>query len=486
MILLYNFRSSPAQNAPPEPPFLKYISVEAGTGNILLYWDQSPSPDIIGYIIYKKNEFIQGYEAVDTVDKTTLFYRDVTAHADFFPVSYLLSSFDTDSISKFTREHTSNYLTVNFDPCFGDIYLSWTGYKGWEDQLVSYAIYGREGEGPYQLLDSVPADILADTLTQVLPNENYCFVVRAWHANGWVSHSNRQCITAAMPPPPDYISVDEASVTGNNQVFLRFSIDNTSQLQHYLLLRGTAPGHCSDTIMEWETYTEAELTYTDVPEDSLKAPLYYRLAVLNACGRIVRQSLPASIMVPEGNHNNFDITLYWNPCLSYDTLEKYTIYRQTGSSAEEVVAELSPRDTSWTENIESLQYMDGNNGIYCYRIEATGRNHPQWSERNSLSAMICINAGQQVYLPNAFTPNQDGQNDFFMPVFSFAPRKYSLIIRNRWGTIVFESHDYLQAWDGKDKKGSPVQQGVYNYFLYAETPQGVRIRKKGYVTVISK
>jgi len=470
----------------PAPPVLSLVSVIPNTGFVTLRWTKSPDKDVAGYIIYQGKNNI--WIAIDTLYNPNIeSFEDYRAHADFFPVSYVIAAIDTaGNPSPLTAEHTTNYLTTLFDACTGNIYLSWTGYKGWGDQLVSYAIYGKEGNNDFKLLDSVSSGVLADTLTQVIPDKDYCFVVKAWHTNGWVSHSNRKCITATMPPPPDYISVDEASVIGNNQVFLKFSIDNTSQLQHYILLRGTTPDRCSDTIMEWEKYTEAELSYTDVPEDSLKAPLYYRLAVLNECGRMVRQSLPATILVPQGYHENFNIYLSWNPCLSYDTLEKYTIYRQTGNHAEELVAELSPRDTSWTEKIESLQYIAGNSGIYCYRIEATGRNHFSWTEQNSFSATICINAGQHVYLPNAFTPNQDGQNDFFVPVFSFAPEKYHLIIRNRWGTIVFESYDYLHAWDGKDKKGSPVQQGVYNYYLYAETPQGVKIRKKGYVMVISK
>ncbi len=469
---------------PPVSPVLSLVSVVSGTGLVNMQWERSPDADVAGYIIYQgKNDI---WLAIDTVyNPLADTYLDTRAHADRFPVSYVIAAVDTaGNPSPLTREHTTNYLTVNFDPCFQRITLSWTGYKGWEGHLTSYAVYGREGNGTYALLDSLSPDILADTLTEVLPNENYCFIIRAWHDSGWVSTSNRQCISAVMLPPPEYISVEEASVTPENNIFLRFLTDNTSLLRHYVLLRGSSPGEISDTVMSWEDFTDAELTYTDIPEDSLTTPLYYVLAVMNDCGRVVKRSLPATVMVLQGYHQDFNVHLAWNPNLSYDTLEKYTVYRQTGSNPEEPVGTLSPTDTSWTENIESLQYLPGNNGIYCYRIEAAGRNRHGATEEKSISARACITAGQQVYIPNAFTPNGDGQNDLWAPVFSFAPDKYHLIIRDRWGTIVFESHDYLQSWDGTDRKGKPVIRGVYNFYMEAETPQGETIRRKGYVTVI--
>ena len=469
---------------PPAPPVLSWVNVLAGTGFVSMSWTKSPDPDVAGYIIYQGKNGI--WIAVDTIyNPSAESYIDYRAHADFFPVSYVIAAIDTaGNPSPLTSEHTTNYSTTEFDACTGRLYLSWNGYHGWDDHLLSYAVYGKEGGKAWELLDSVSPATLADTLMQVIPNETYCFVVRAWHDSGWVSSSNRTCIQASMPEPPAYISIDEASVTEDNRINLQFTLDNTSPIHRYVLLRGSSPDICSDTVTFRENHTETVLSYTDIPGDSLISPLYYRLTALNACGRAVKVSAPATVIIPQGVHEGFHIILSWNPCLSYDTLEKYTIYRQTGNEQETAVADLAPDDTSWTDDIESLQYLPGNNGIYCYRIEATGRNKAQGTLQTSISQAICISAGQQIYFPNAFTPNQDGRNDLFAPVFSFAPQKYHLIIRDRWGTIVFETTDYLQAWDGKDRKGKPVIRGVYNFYMEAETPQGKVIRKNGYVTVI--
>lgn len=56
--------------------------------------------------------------------------------------------------------------------------------------------------------------------------------------------------------------------------------------------------------------------------------------------------------------------------------------------------------------------------------------------------------GQYFFVPNAFTPNKDGQNDYFKPLISGALHKYEFSIYNRWGQRIFLSGDRNQGWDG--------------------------------------
>ena len=52
-----------------------------------------------------------------------------------------------------------------------------------------------------------------------------------------------------------------------------------------------------------------------------------------------------------------------------------------------------------------------------------------------------------MWVPNSFTPNNDGVNDFFKPVV-IGVDYYELIITSRWGEIVFKSSDVNESWDG--------------------------------------
>ncbi len=70
-----------------------------------------------------------------------------------------------------------------------------------------------------------------------------------------------------------------------------------------------------------------------------------------------------------------------------------------------------------------------------------------------------------LYLPNAFTPNADGLNDSFRPLTN--PDQltaYSMYIYNRWGGLIFESHNPSEGWDGHCS-GAPCPAGTYTYVV---------------------
>ncbi len=66
-----------------------------------------------------------------------------------------------------------------------------------------------------------------------------------------------------------------------------------------------------------------------------------------------------------------------------------------------------------------------------------------------------------LYFPNSFTPDGDGRNDTFGGVGKLVD-EYELLIFDRWGSLVFESHDMGQQWDGRVKGEAPVV-GIYPY-----------------------
>jgi gliding motility-associated-like protein len=68
-----------------------------------------------------------------------------------------------------------------------------------------------------------------------------------------------------------------------------------------------------------------------------------------------------------------------------------------------------------------------------------------------------------VYLPNAFSPNNDGNNDVFRLRSNFID-EMELIIYNRWGQEIFKTKDDQQGWDGTFK-GEELPPDAYAYFL---------------------
>lgn len=67
-----------------------------------------------------------------------------------------------------------------------------------------------------------------------------------------------------------------------------------------------------------------------------------------------------------------------------------------------------------------------------------------------------------IYFPTAFTPNNDGINDFYKPLFEGRLLLYEFIIYNRWGQVVFKTTVPNNCWDGVFKAGLP-ETGSYVY-----------------------
>jgi len=83
------------------------------------------------------------------------------------------------------------------------------------------------------------------------------------------------------------------------------------------------------------------------------------------------------------------------------------------------------------------------------------------------------------YVPNSFSPNNDGKNDFFLPQGNaFDPDKYLLKIFNRWGEKVFETDNPYMAWDGSHESGEYyVKDEIYVYFLSVKPANEVAPRE---------
>ncbi|MFZ6051125.1 CotH kinase family protein [Halocola ammonii] len=69
------------------------------------------------------------------------------------------------------------------------------------------------------------------------------------------------------------------------------------------------------------------------------------------------------------------------------------------------------------------------------------------------------------YVPNSFTPNGDGLNDYFRPEgLAVEPGSYRMQVFNRWGDKVFETNDITEGWDGSDERGNYyVKDMIYFY-----------------------
>lgn len=91
--------------------------------------------------------------------------------------------------------------------------------------------------------------------------------------------------------------------------------------------------------------------------------------------------------------------------------------------------------------------------------------------------------GCSLFIPNAFTPDENRLNDQFNALGENITN-YSLQIFNRWGNLCFETNSLNIGWDGKEN-GSAAPQGVYSYILkYRGKIKGKEVKKYGQLTLV--
>jgi len=107
------------------------------------------------------------------------------------------------------------------------------------------------------------------------------------------------------------------------------------------------------------------------------------------------------------------------------------------------------------------------------------------------TALVTVNVvdficgGPTIFVPNAFSPNGDGENDVLFAYGQNELFPLELIFRvyNRWGQKVFETTDFTQGWDGyfNGKLSDPA---VFDYYIEVSCPGGEEFFEKGNITLV--
>ncbi len=102
---------------------------------------------------------------------------------------------------------------------------------------------------------------------------------------------------------------------------------------------------------------------------------------------------------------------------------------------------------------------------------------------DSISKEIIVVEPSEVTIPNVFTPNGDGNNDFFYAM-SEGLEVEIMIIFNRWGRKVFEWDNVGGKWDGKSTNGTEFADGVYYYIFHGLGFDKAIYEKHGSITLV--
>lgn len=169
---------------------------------------------------------------------------------------------------------------------------------------------------------------------------------------------------------------------------------------------------------------------------------------------------------------------YWarvvaNGCSASDTINInyklkpiFTLGRDTGI-CESMTIVLHPV----IQNPQGVNYL-WSNGVTSSSLSITQTGTYGLTATNYCGSKyddIVISKGTcKIYVPSAFTPNNDGLNDIFRARFGENVTDFKMQVYDRWGEIIFETNDIRKGWDGSIK-GLKQSNGVYVWMIKYKT-----------------
>lgn len=140
-------------------------------------------------------------------------------------------------------------------------------------------------------------------------------------------------------------------------------------------------------------------------------------------------------------------------------------------------------NNSWNATSYHWEFGDGSSSDetdpqHNFEVEGTGNYFITLYAYNNLGCVdsvtyyVTISNGLVYYIPNTFTPDGDQYNQSFKPILSSGFDEYDLTmeIYDRWGELIFETHDIEFGWDGTYSNNKLVPDGTYNYVIKYKVP----------------
>lgn len=123
-------------------------------------------------------------------------------------------------------------------------------------------------------------------------------------------------------------------------------------------------------------------------------------------------------------------------------------------------------------NCDSTVYMIGHpdslmitNSAFTYTFNDTGAFtitqivYTQYGCTDQTDVVVIIKPDYVIYVPNAFSPNDDGVNDIFLPLGEgIDPQHFDMWIYDRWGNLIYQTNDLYKGWNGKVQGHTDISQ----------------------------
>lgn len=329
-----------------------------------------------------------------------------------------------------------------------------------ETQAQSYVITRNDG----QLAEFSDLSVKTYNDTAVICLQEYIYSVSAHFATA-IGSSQDTAIIAIESGDLPAITINPKSTVLNQEVVVTWRAPSTGDIpfRQYLVERNI-------NSRSWSRIGMVEDTLFIDNNNSFTNEHSYRISYDDDCGN---ESLPSPLTAPitlkQVSSRGKIVSYSWN---KYETwtegIRNYTLERlDVDGNVIEEYAVLSGRTKDIEFDIDDIDQK-------LIRVRAESLDEiSDFTYSNIIDSRLSL----EMFLPNAFTPDGDNLNDYFIAK-GPAIDNFVMEIYNRWGILVFSTTDLINGWDG-NINGEKSPQGTYVYKIYFEDGTGKKYDQTG-------
>ena len=248
----------------------------------------------------------------------------------------------------------------------------------------------------------------------------------------------------------------------NDEVYITWNQTKELDFARYFLWKGYRNQQPNEFVMEVDFIKQTDTVFLDKNVMVNDTSHCYYLIMLDTCGNYGPYGQIFCTTVIRGSSKYFEHSLNWQK-FSYpdDGPISYDLNRYSPNSTNRYSIGIYNQPTiSCVDNDFNID-----DGRYIYEVDVL-HTPVGWNGKTerSTSNRIALDQKPYVFIPNAFSPNNDGVNDVWEIKDVFI-KDYTLKVYDRWGKIVFETTNKNNLWNGKTPDGNYAANDAYVYVL---------------------
>lgn len=475
---IYSEPSDTINNIPPPQISISRVTVEGE--NARIEWEESTDDKVQGYVIYKATS--SGTIPIDTVYNTSFYIDEDAAVNTKSEYYYVISMDECGNPSLFDITHRTIFAKASVDSCARAIELEWNPYEGWGAGLSEYRIYELDNQDE-ELVGVRDAQTTSFSIPDIIDQQRYCYVVKAYHEDGRFSASQHICLTPTIAIPVRYTSIYNATVDLSNQVSVSWEWNPDAQLSSARLhsFQGDSDIESGQFPVTTVPQINAEEMLVDTENNPSASAVKYYINSRDVCDTIFNSRKVSTLFFNAETQEDYSILMDWSGFEIVGAVEpEYFVERIiNGQIVETIPVSGAIDEYSYVFDPNDLEIYES-----CYRLGVRYYYSCQSGRGERLtmfSNISCPSFEIKMQVPNAMV--YQGVNDEFRPLF-LTPQlieEYTLEIFSRYGQLLYTSHDVMVGWDGTHK-GQIMPQGGYVYKISARK-QGHKKEVKGNFTL---